>query len=204
MDSSPVVSEVVKTLWWLVPITLTIILLQFLWFKGWLGEAFVKLVSRLAFPKDTYHPLHNVILPTADGTTQISHIFISRYGIFIVKTKNMRGLIFGGEKHAQWTQKIFKKFFKFQNPLHQNYKQVKALEAMLTVSEDSIHPVIIFVGDNTFKTPMPANVIHGGSYIKYIKSFHRPILSANEVQIAFAELQSGRLVRSQGIPRQTV
>ena len=33
-----------------------------------------------------------------DGTTQIDHIFVSHYGVFVVETKNTSGWIFGNER----------------------------------------------------------------------------------------------------------
>ena len=43
----------------------------------------------------------------------------------------MKGWIFGLANQKTWTQKIYKHTNKFQNPLHQNYKHVKTLEAQL-------------------------------------------------------------------------
>ncbi|MEX0731732.1 MAG: nuclease-related domain-containing protein [Aquisalimonadaceae bacterium] len=118
MDYAPIINEVFK-LWWVIPILFVISIFKTPWFKGLIGEALVKFAARLRLPEDTYHRIHNVTLPTPDGTTQIDHIFVSRFGIFVVETKNMKGWIFGGENQAQWAQKIFKKSFKFQNPLRQ-------------------------------------------------------------------------------------
>jgi len=159
----------------------------------------------LRLPHNIYHPIHNVTLPTLYGTTQIDHIFVSRYGIFVVETKNMKGWIFGGEKQARWTQKIYKKSFKFQNPLRQNYKHVKALEAALDVpSWEAIHSVIVFAGESTFKTPMPAKVTRGGGYIRYIRSFRDPVLSEEQVHDVVAKIQAGRLSPSFKTHRQHV
>ena len=37
------------------------------------------------------------MLPADDGgTTQIDHILVSKYGIFVIETKNRKGWIFGG------------------------------------------------------------------------------------------------------------
>lgn len=184
MDYSPIVNEVLKALWWFIPVALLISLLQSPWFKGTLGEAFVKLTAKLRLPADTYRPIHNVTLSTADGTTQIDHIVVSRFGIFVVETKNMRGWIFGRENQPRWTQKFHKTSFKFQNPLRQNYRHVKALEAALDVPAGAIHSVVAFVGDSRFKTPMPANVTRKSGYIRYIKSFRDPVLSEHEVVTA--------------------
>ncbi len=80
--------------------------------------------ARLFLDKGRYHLVKNVTLPTEDGTTQIDHLIVSRYRVFMVETKNMKGWIFGSVKQREWTQKIFKHFLKFQNPLHQHYKHV--------------------------------------------------------------------------------
>ena len=204
MDFSPIISEMLKTFCWLIPIALIIGFLRSPWFKGVLGEAQVKLAARLRLPAKIYHPLHNVTLPTLDGTTQIDHIFVSRFGIFVIETKNMKGWIFGGEKQKQWTQKIFKKTFTFQNPLHQNYKHVKALETALDVPPNVIHSVVVFMGDSTFKSPMPANVTRGGGYIAYIKSFRDPVLSETQVDKTIAQIKSGRFEPSWKTHRQHV
>lgn len=203
MDYSPIINEAFK-LWWVIPILLVISIFKTPWFKGLLGEALVKLAAKWRLPEDTYHRIHNVTLPTSDGSTQIDHIFVSRYGIFVVETKNMKGWIFGGENQAQWTQKIFKKSFKFQNPLRQNYKHVKTLEAALDVPPESIHSVVVFAGESTFKTAMPANVTAGGGYITYIKSFSVPVLSEAQVKQAVSQIESGRLEPNRETHRQHV
>jgi restriction system protein len=204
MDYSPIFNEVLKVLWWLIPAAIVIGFFKSPWFKGMLGETLVKLAAKLRLPTDTYHPIHNVTLPTPDGSTQIDHIFVSRFGIFVVETKNMKGWIFGGENQGQWTQKVFKSSFKFQNPLRQNYKHIKALESALAVSPEAIHSIVAFVGDSTFKSPMPTNVTHGGGYITYIKSFRDQVLSESEVQKVVDQIQSGRLEPSRETNRQHV
>ena len=203
MDYPPIVNEALK-LWWAIPVLLFISIFKTPWFKGVLGESLVKLAAKLRLPADTYHRIHNVTLPTPDGTTQIDHIFVSCFGIFVVETKNMRGWIFGGANQAQWTQTIFKRSFKFQNPLRQNYKHVKALEAVLDIPPDSIHSVVVFVGESTFKSPMPANVTAGGGYVTYIKSFSDPVLSETQVRHSISQIESGRLEPNRQTHRQHV
>jgi len=201
MDHLPTVNELLKALWWLIPLVLAIhilfrVLKKLPWFKGMRGETFVMAAAKLRLPSETYRPIHNITLPTPDGTTQIDHIIVSRFGIFVVETKNMKGWIFGRENQAQWTQKIFRESFTFQNPLRQNYKHAKALEAALDVPASAIRSVVVFTGKSSFKTPMPPNVTHGWDCIRYIKSFREPVLSDSEVQSVVAQIQSGRLTPS--------
>lgn len=181
------------TLFWLLPLAFVIGLLKSPWMKGYLGELLVRLVAHWRLDRQTYRRLHNVTLPTPDGTTQIDHVFLSRYGIFVVETKNMSGWIFGSERQAQWTQKLYKRTFKFQNPLRQNYKHLKALEAILGVSSEHLHSIITFVGGSTFKTKVPANVTQGVGFIRYIRSFQEPVFSDAEVERMLYLLQNGRL-----------
>lgn len=204
MDYSFITDAVLRVVWWLVPALLLIAFFKSAWFKGWLGEALVRLTARLRLPSGVYQGFHNVTLPTADGTTQIDHVFVSPYGIFVVETKHMKGWIFGGEKQSRWTQKLFKQSFTFQNPLRQNYKHVKALEDVLDVPPEAIHSVVAFMGDSTFKTSMPANVVRGGRFISYIKSFAEPVLSESEVREVVNRIQSGRLTRSWKTDREHV
>lgn len=153
-------------------------------------------VRKFLLPSDKYTRFRNVTLPTLDGTTQIDHIFVSRFGVFIVETKNMKGWIYGSERQAQWTQKLYKQSCKFQNPLRQNYKHVKALTAALKVSPDLVHSVVAFVGDSTFKTAMPANVTAGIGFARYIKSFTTPVFSQTEVEEIGAGIAANRLAPS--------
>lgn len=194
MDYSPLIGQVMK-IWWLLPIVILGALLKSAWFKGKLGEALVKSTAWYRLPKETYTPFHDVTLRTADDTTQIDHVFVSAFGVFVVETKHMKGWIFGSERQANWTQKIFKKTFQFQNPLRQNYKHAKAIEELLEVPEGSVKSLIVFTGDSTFKTEMPANVTHAGGFIRYIESFSEPVLQQDQVEDAAARIRSGRLER---------
>ncbi len=57
--------------------------------------------------------------------TQLDHVVVSRFGVFVIETKNYRGWIFGSEKQPQWTQQIYRQKNRFQNPLHQNASSAK-------------------------------------------------------------------------------
>jgi restriction system protein len=193
MDFSAIGIEALKPFWWFIPLAIIIGIFRSPWGKGYLGELLVRLFARFMLDKNTYRRAHNVTLLTPDGTTQIDHVFVSRYGVFVLETKNMRGWIFGGENQSQWTQKIYKQSYKFQNPLRQNFKHVKAIEAALQIPEDTIHSVVTFVGGSTFKTDMPANVTYGGGFIAYIKSFREQVFTQDQVSDLLAKITSRRL-----------
>ncbi|EPE6127624.1 NERD domain-containing protein [Vibrio parahaemolyticus] len=171
--------NVLAQVWYLVPLLLIVSVFKSRWLKGVFGEFLVnRLLSKL--PESDYTLIKDVTLPTNDGTTQVDHIVVSRYGIFVVETKNMKGWIFGSARQKQWTQKIYRHSSKFQNPLHQNYKHIKALETLLGCSEEHLHLVIVFIGDSTFKTEMPPNVTYARGSIRYIQQFNDVVFSDND------------------------
>jgi hypothetical protein len=149
----------------LVPVlVLTLILtliLRSAWFKGKLGEFKVNVGVTLLLDRKIYRLIKNVTLPVGGETTQIDHLVVSSYGIFVIETKNIKGWIFGQLNQAQWTQVIYRFKQKFQNPLLQNNMHVKAVRDLLGLEHDQVHNVVVFVGTCTFKTPMPAEVVHG-------------------------------------------
>jgi hypothetical protein len=201
MDLSIYLNMMISAAWYLIPIFIFAIVIKSAWFKGVLGEWQVNLLIKFFLDKNEYHLIKNVTLPTfiddkEHGTTQIDHIIVSKYGVFVVETKNMKGWIFGGENQKQWTQQIFKHKSKFQNPLHQNYKHVKTLESCLNAKNDSIFSVIIFIGDSTFKTNMPENVKFARGGIDYIKSKIDIVFNDEEVADIVKNIESGRLERS--------
>ncbi|MFH4432835.1 nuclease-related domain-containing protein [Vibrio diabolicus] len=168
--------NVLAQVWYLVPLLLIVSVFKSRWLKGAFGEFLVnRLLSKL--PESDYTLIKDVTLPTSDGTTQVDHIVVSKYGIFVVETKNMKGWIFGSARQRQWTQKIYRYSSKFQNPLHQNYKHIKALETLLGCSEEHLHSVIVFIGDSTFKTEMPPNVTYARGSIRYIQQFNQVVFS---------------------------
>ncbi|OED41579.1 nuclease [Chromatiales bacterium (ex Bugula neritina AB1)] len=204
MDFTPIIQAAVKQILWVLPFIIFIGFLRTPKVKGIIGEALVKFLAKIKLPKDVYHPIHNVTLPTDDGTTQIDHIFVSQFGVFVVETKNMKGWIFGGESQAQWTQQIFKEKNKFQNPLRQNFKHVKTLESALGISPEAIISVIAFTGECTLKTEMPPNVTRGIGFVDYIKSYSLPILSKSQVQSIAAQIEAGRLEPSRKTDKEHV
>ena len=196
MDFSLIINQVVGTVWFLIPIVILAAIIKSPWFKGVMGEFVINLTAKWFLDKNRYHLLKNVTLPTEDGSTQIDHIIVSIFGVFVVETKNMNGWIFGSPNQRTWTQKIYKHSSKFQNPLHQNYKHVKTLESLLGLNDKQIHSVVVFVGDSTFKTEMPENVTYGGGYIRFIKSKTEPVLTESKVTEITRNIEAGRLLPS--------
>ncbi|WP_421341352.1 nuclease-related domain-containing protein [Aeromonas veronii] len=192
MDFTPVIAVLLGQFWYLLPLLLIATLIKTPWFKGMVGETFINLGIRLFLDKREYHLLKNVTLPTPQGTTQIDHVIVSRFGLFVIETKNIKGWIFGNPAHKSWTQQLYRRRHTFQNPLRQNYLHLMTLKSLLGLADHQLHSIIYFIGDCTFKTPMPDNVMNRG-LIRYIKSKTTQVLTPAEVTRVIDTIQRGRL-----------
>ena len=162
-------------------------------FKGMVGEAMGGLAAKLFLDDRAYRSINNITLTTSNGTVQIDHVIVSRFGVFVIEAKNYQGWIFGSEKQAEWTQALRGgRKFKFQNPLRQNYRHIKALSEFLRLPEEKFHSLVMFWGESEFKTPMPENVMSKG-YVTYIKGKTKILLAESEVEQILEALQTGRL-----------
>ena len=150
--------------------------------KGARGEHRVNSILDRQLPSGEYKVFHDVTLHTSQGPTQIDHIVVSRYGVFVVETKNYTGWIFGDAKSKQWTQTIYRNKSRFQNPLRQNFKHTKAVESFLSLSPRYVHSVVVFVGDAEFKTDLPDNVTHLWELCPYILSYRDLLLGTSRVR----------------------
>ncbi|REL30911.1 NERD domain-containing protein [Thalassotalea euphylliae] len=146
--------------------------------KGRIGENLVIKGLEKHLDRDEYTIINDVTLPLEDGgTTQVDHVVVSRFGIFIIETKNMSGWIFGNEKQAKWTQTIHRSKHQFQNPLRQNYKHTKTLSDLLDLPHELFHSVVVFTRNAELKTKFPENVGHLDEMVSYIKAFNEEIIN---------------------------
>ncbi len=180
-------------IWWFFPFLLIVLFVKSSFGKGLIGEMLLNLAIKIRLDKKKYQLLHDVTLPTEDGTTQIDHIIVSQYGVFVIETKNMKGWIFGSENQKFWTQNIYKKKHTFQNPLHQNYKHTKTLEKLLSIDSSKMFSIVVFVGDATFKTDMPDNVVYPRGLFRLIDSHQEILFTQREMWRIVEDIEDGRL-----------
>ena len=149
--------------------------------KGKMGELIVRTRLKKGLPAGEYDILNNIYLPIGKGaTTQIDHIVVSRFGVFVVETKNYSGWIFADASSKVWMQTIYHAKNTFQNPIRQNYHHICSIATNLGLPQKYIHGVVAFTGDCEFKTPMPDGVVYSRKLADYIKSFTSAILKEKE------------------------
>ncbi len=184
LDFSMILAPLLQ-LWWLIPIVVFVLFFKSATGKGMVGEGMLNSFLGISLNKEEYRILKDVTLPTEDGTTQIDHIVVSRYGIFVIETKNYKGWIFGSKHQKKWTQSIYGKKHTFQNPLHQNYKHTKTLQKLLNLDDDKIFSIVtsnlvfsqwssIFANDKVVTTAILDRLLHHSHVINILGDSYRP------------------------------
>lgn len=161
------------------------------------GEERLSNTVRAHFKPPDYHLLNHVTLPLQDGTTQVDHILVSRFGVFVIETKHYRGWIFANPKQASWTQVTFNGKYRFQNPIFQNYLHVRAVQDLLDfLPPEAIRSVVVFAGDAEFKTDVPPGVFNLSGFVDYIREHTTETMSLNRMQFCVGRLETTRLAIS--------
>jgi hypothetical protein len=161
------------------------------------GEALLSRVALTSFGPPDYHLMNHVTLQMKDGTTQVDHILVSRFGVFVIETKDYKGWIFANANQANWTQVLFKWKFKFQNPIFQNIRHVRAVQGLLDFLPPAlIKSVIVFTGEAEFMTEIPQGVFSISGVIDYLREQTVEVMSLNRVQFCVGRLETARLAIS--------
>ena len=157
------------------------------------GEGRLSRLAREHFRAPDYHLMNHITLALGDGTTQVDHILVSRFGVFVIETKDYQGWIFANAKHTSWTQVLFRFKFKFQNPIFQNLGHVRAVQELLDfLPPDVVKSVVVFTGEAEFKTEVPHGVFSLAGFVDYIQEQTAEVMSLNRVQFCVGRLETAR------------
>jgi len=148
--------------------------------KGKMGEFNVSVVLA-TLPKDEYQVINDIIIPSKYGTTQIDHVVVSIYGIFVIETKNYKGLIYGGEDAETWTKNMWGNKYSLRNPLKQNYGHVKSLQAILNIPKEMFIPIVVFSNRAKLRVQTQETVINLWRLRSEIKRHKIPIIPSEQL-----------------------
>ena len=141
MDSVTVVLWIIAIIGIIVAIIVKKNMTQVVGFAGeyWVQKELNKLPGEYLF-------LSDVMLEIDGKTTQIDHIVFSKYGIFVIETKQRNTYITGNEHDKYWIVKAGRKKHYMYNPIHQNYGHKKAIEQILGLEDKQVIDIVCVSG----------------------------------------------------------
>lgn len=166
---------------WLVVLILFILSTFFIvQIRGWIGENAVRRRIR-KLPQEDYRVINNVLLPYKNGTTQIDHVVVSKYGIFVLETKYMKGKIYGNEKGHDWQKYSHGRCVNFRNPFHQNYGHIMGLKSLCGREQSDFISMVIFVGSPKLKVETKNPLYDENDFVDAILSKRSQVLTEQDV-----------------------
>ena len=162
--------------------------------KGYMGERAVSIRLNASLSEE-YHILDDLILKTSWGTSQIDHVVVSKYGIFVIETKNYKGWIFGHENSEKWTQNIYGHKYALANPVKQNRSHIRALRNVLSdIARCPIISIVAFSGYASLHvTVESAYVVQWGEVASAIKRHRTEVIDDEQVKRIVAHLQRSNI-----------
>ena len=141
MNSVTVVLWIIAIIGIIVAIIVKKNMTQVVGFAGeyWVQKELNKLPGEYLF-------LSDVMLEVDGKTTQIDHIVFSKYGIFVIETKQRNTYITGNEHDKYWIVKAGRKKHYMYNPIHQNYGHKKAIEKILGLDDNQVIDIVCVSG----------------------------------------------------------
>ncbi len=133
--------------------------------------------------------------PNKKFTTQIDHVVVSPFGIFVIETKNYSGWIFGKEKSERWkeTFKTTDGHF-FYNPVKQNWGHAYALAEHLKLTIRVFKPIVVFSNECELHVDTTTPVVYMSQLKELILNFTQEIIPRRDVALIFDRLSRLKLI----------
>ena len=158
-----------------------------------LGERGEQRVSYVLsdLPSDDYMVFNDLLVRDAGYTTQIDHLIISRYGVFVLETKNVHGKVYGSGSLEYWKQYLpdfgykrygFTQEHQLRNPVWQNAGHIKSLRRLVFGNDVPIYGVVIFPQETDVFVNADQPVLKVLEVVPYIKQFQAIVLSSEQMR----------------------
>ncbi len=182
------VVEIVTNFWYLIILIIIAIILSSPKVKGYFGEReVIRNLDKLDSTK--YKVINNIMIKSSNKTSQIDHVVVSDYGIFVIETKNYKGWIVGNEYDDYWKQVIYKRKEKLRNPIKQNYGHIQALKQNLDGVDSKVFiSIVTFTTKTDLKVKTSSEVVYTMNLKKTIEKYKTKVLSNEDKDIIYNKL----------------
>ncbi len=164
------------------------------------GRSIERSVSnRLRRLPEEYCVIDNVVFVSNGASTQIDHIVVSPYGVFVIETKGYKGWITGGENSQYWTQTIYRNKYRLYNPILQNAGHVRYLRRLL--GNVPIIPIVVFENDANLKVNATSMVINVYYLLDVIRGYRNVCISEGLRTRIIEVIQANRVTDREVVKR---
>lgn len=139
---------------------------------------------------DDYRVYNDLLIRDGNFTTQVDHVIISRYGVFVLETKNVHGKVYGSGNSEYWKQYLpdsgyrrygYTKEHQLRNPIWQNGGHVKSLRRLVFGNDVPVYGIVVFPSETDLFVDSEQPVLHMWDVVPYIKQYREEVLSAEQM-----------------------
>ena len=140
---------------------------------------------------EDYRVYNDLLVRNGKYTTQIDHIVISRYGVFVLETKNVHGKVYGGGNAEFWKQYLpdigykrygFTQEHQLRNPIWQNEGHIKTLRRLVFGNDIPVYGIVVFPNNVDLMITADKPVLHMWEVVPFIKQYHNVVLSSDHMR----------------------
>lgn len=142
-----------------------------------MGEFWVK--RELRKLSKEYMIINDIMLVFEGASSQIDHVIVSKYGIFVIETKQYNAYVVGNDYDKKWYFQKGRQKIYINNPIHQNYGHVQTLKNVLNIDENLFVPIVCISGNAKVKTNSN-KVARVYNIIDKIKAYETPVIANPE------------------------
>jgi hypothetical protein len=157
-----------------------------------LGEYGERRVSSFLedLPCEDYRVYNDLLIRDGNYTTQVDHIIISRYGIFVLETKNVHGKVYGSENAECWKQYLPDRGYKrhgytqehqLRNPIWQNAGHIRSLRRLVFGNDIPLYGIVVFPRETDLFVNAEQPVLKMWDVVPYIKRYRDEVLSTEQM-----------------------
>lgn len=162
--------------------------------KGKYSEGLVN--NKIQELPNEYVAFYDLLFESNGYSTQIDHIIVSPYGVFVIETKGYKGWILGGENSEYWTQTIYSSKHQFYNPIKQNAGHIRFLRHMLKSDVDiPFIPIVVFNNDAELKVHIEKSIVVNRCRLKHaILQYRTSVLNKETVDWIIRTINQNRVI----------
>ncbi|MBA2850340.1 DNA-directed RNA polymerase subunit RPC12/RpoP [Methanococcus maripaludis] len=138
--------------------------------------------------KNEYSILENYNLEYNGDSTVVDYIVSSKYGIFVINSKNMSGII-SNSNDGKWIQKINGYENIIENPLLETHDFINALKEVIPLKNSEIIPITVFSTTSKLEVELDG-VINSPEIVRKIKSYNTPAINQKNLENINSVLQA--------------
>lgn len=137
-----------------------------------------------------YRVYNNILIRNGKYTTQVDHIIISRYGIFVLETKNIHGKVYGNGHAEFWKQYLPDIGYKrcgstqehqLRNPIWQNEGHIKTLLRLVFGDGVPVYGIVVFPNDADLMITADKPVLHMREVVPFIKQYCNIVITSDQM-----------------------